>query len=961
MRSWKWISLLAIALLLTPPVVPAPATGTDGSGFKLNLGIGRVGASLVFEENWREDLPYNPDRTLYPGDSFRLDLGVLEGDASRIAEAYRFTAEGQELSVNASNWVRIPENAEPGQREVVVRAEPRPATLRVTLVIEEDYAKARSMRIDFIGPETETLDLEAAYGKETYYRSIAKEERKLPQGAWRIVCYPVEASKTYAEGERWDNYLPPPPLELNLNSGRSYEVEGRYRKNQEGYWATYQSDNSVTYLQPAEGKVLVRVVPYRPKFTVIPYIALAKDSGDDPYCYWKPGMVLVRYDGNAYDLENEERLSLQQRAVVQDFSSGGTWIHVKRAEKRKEQLRDYASPEDKGKVVIQIWGIENGVSKGYCGLTPSSGSEFQIYTGPIAKSCTSYFSVPRGSICFISLDNMRAGGRICEGPPPFYILAECGTEGKTIVEVRYVENRAAEVSVEGGTLNPPPSADQVYRRNENYEILFYEPGDIEVTDMGIPVLAYENLEAKGTLASPRLEGGGRRWALQRAVTAPPSPSGLRWVTAVESASGPGEEPPVFWENQRYAKYSFTPVRGESTEPRAGELDAVNFYQSISFRGNPTFDFSLLWEPIGDRENVEVRFWRLKERVWWNGEEENVLELIQPDNHPEAVMDENLWEVDSTASKKILLIPLFRIRETAEHLRDSNVLTLLRLLGLENTAVEDLCSPLRAGENATPLLENYLQTFGVRGTSSSPVSAKLLETLFSDNYLFSNYIEDTTAENEPSFELETSEGVLCKAAELWGNERKELEARNGSVELKRYGGTTFLLMLDNIISVVGIPFNPENSYKMGFSLTGGYSVKVLEDLPWETHLRFYFSPLAGSLGSLRIYQLDEKGERIGRVYEWPPDILVPLRKSPILGAGLSPPEELTLAKFPGLTHIEVEFTNELGGRQSYRLHLSPYAGREEVAMVRLIWILLLALLASFAWLQIWRRIRRPKEL
>jgi hypothetical protein len=946
MRSWKWISLLAIVFFLLVPVVPAPTRGTDGSGLELNLGIGRVRASLVFEENWREDLPYNPDRTLYPGDSFRLDLEVLEGDASRVAEAYRFTAEGKELSVNASNWVGIPKDTKPGEREVTVRAEPRPATLHLTLTFEEKYWYSSPLKVELVGEngETETLNVETVLSRYTDL-CTGEIQKDLRHGRWRVICHMAEAKRD----SRIENFFPPPELELNLNAGKRYEANGWYRRGQEGYWYSYDSDSSVTYLQPVEGKVSVKVVPYRPRFTYLSYIATARDEGvEDPWCYRKTAVVLLRYDGNAYNLENEERLTLQERAVLDRLCITGEWMVPEVAKGGEEQLRDsyrengahiFLEVETDENLVLQ-WGREEGEVLG------EERCEVPGFRAPLVDLQGNQPKWP--CIYWIRLIPERAD------PISFHVLAledfaEAFNERARVV---LRENR---FTVTGKYVNPPPSADPCYRRDENYTIKRYERGDVKVYDNQEPRIReiHELLPKFVTFASPERRRTSFYLESKRGEELVPFMRmvmrGLRWASDEEDFDENHcreIERKIFYGNSRYAVFEFTPeswIHPLPLDPKIQPEYADVIRVFLDFPG--TFSTSLVWEPVGSSQPVKVRCWRLREKAWWNGKEENVRELIQPENHPEAVMCENLWEED-TGTAILWLYPLASMRSVLENLpalaSETPILPAMAEIGRENW-------------EGGGTLENLGITKERRKEISEGARA-----LLSDNWFLSHVVEDITSPSEPKFELRVSGGRL-EGWEVYENgERKSIPSSGGTLILKRYGGTTFFLEVENYLGTVELPFSPFKEYTFNLNFSGGYAIGVKEDLPWRATLKPYYPPQAGELDSLKVYWI--RGNSRIEIYSWPPVGGLASSFGRIMGfAAFSPPPELSIEKCEGMENIEVEFRNIFGATQVYRLTLSPYAPEERYAMIRVIFILLLAFLASFAWLQIWRKLRRPREL
>ncbi|MEM2619614.1 MAG: hypothetical protein QW356_09110, partial [Candidatus Hadarchaeales archaeon] len=873
MRRWRSLFLVLSLLLSTLP--PAPVRAASGvletyevlgenliGRYRIGVTTGAVVAEVEWGE-WKEDSPFTPDHTLYPFDTLTLRLS-REGSVERyeiIVEVLGRSKriDGGELPCSVSFELQ---DCQPGRKEVSIRVEPKKARLQVTWLVGEEKEETVK-ELDMI------LD-------GTVVHLSSKDQ-------WQEIS--IEQGEHEVEWGEIENYETPPPIRFVANAGERYVLTVGYRK-EDSYRNIWPVDESWTRLEGGSGKLEFRVVPYCPVFTTVGYLKFTEDTGDDPWCYKKPFVVLARYDGNAYDPENMERRALDERAVMDLFWPEGSITKYQVTWERKEQLRDNA----------QAWLEESATLHFYFrtpGETPVrvqvryARSEGEVLRGMGSRESwdlprytydipywTEDLSLQPGLYYFeLGPAISRYTGEEYPAPPPFYVLIPPMRESVSTLRVTYRENLPALVeNLEGCKLNPPFWDDPVYRRDERFNIRYYEPGDVEAWDNG--QLKYENaacgwewVELSGTSNISNgvwVHGWGEiRLGLEL-------PFYLERIGGIMypplKARGKDASKPMVFVGRKYFRWEFSP---EWKWDPADSLATVEVNLSLYYAGSSTpSEFNIIhgrvqreafgnrmtfsplvgWSAVGSLQPLEVRAWALKEFASWEGEMVRTEELIAPENHPEAVLSENLWETDPTVSLSIKLHPLFELRERCENYKNLGIFeNLLLNLGILENLPNLISSTGRVAEN----LAGQELIPGVRIGREEVRWLKSIPSILRDPYFLEKYLQDVTFEKEPEFLLRVENGVLARAEEIRGpGNVTPLQVSGGKVTLKRYGGTDFIMELGEKVEWIDLPFNPRRDYKLNVNLSGGFSVKVT-DLPWEAKLRVFTPPQAGRLAEVSI--------------------------------------------------------------------------------------------------------------
>ncbi len=917
--------VLAVVLLLALQALPAGAwtytAGPEGRSLRGSCEVvvpgGAIQASLDFGGG-----SYNSDLTFYPQDRVCVRLSGQDSPPYLGLERYqvevstaggRVTVDGAELK-GRSREVTLPVGGEHRYevRGVRIRATPKPAEVEVIIQVPEEPTVAQLL---------EKMARVRAW--------LDGSPLSLSQSDLRVLKATIEVGSgqhTVKVGEV-EGWVAPPPLPFYANPGELYRVGIQYGKENEreagagvspsegpelGGWGDWSS---------GENSLEILVVPYSPRFAVVGYEALARPSatrwGKDTWSYGKPRVCLVRYDGNNWDPDNWDRLTLRERAVVDSLSGSGALLKPVRAEEGEAQTKDnYDGRENLFRVEVLLSGesvplmvVEAARSKGEF----EQGKRVRVlYQEPSPWFPGGLYIEGVPSIYYLVFKPLEN----CPPPPPLYVLFP--REGNPSLRVTYRENAPATVEALGGAkLDPGWWEDPSYRRWPDLELQYYQEGEIKTYDNGEPVYESDPLEL-GFLAYGRVGiylGGSMCGQFD-----------------LRQEGEPVGVPMVFDGDRRYARFELSDLDWMlgGTGGLEGNRNSLTVQITGSYGSGTSLTLQGTWDPVGRFQPVEVTVWRLRERAVWGGEEVEVRKLIQPDNHPEAVMSENLWEV-SEENLELSLLPL-----SLENVLDPQMLSLLEGLGVENLLGMENLSSLGEAWEIVPLL--------------------------TDPHFYENYLQDTVEENEPGVRVVWSGGRVVRAEEVWGDRTEELEREGQVFVLRRHGSQLFLVEARagenrSWRGWVTIPFNPEENYPLSFCPGGGFSVKVEEDLPWQTRMRVYTPPQAGDLVSLRIYRV-ENGRRGAEVYSWPEEWAADLFSQ----MGLSPmgfPGEVELRKAPGMENVEVELMNSMGAVQTFRLSLCPYASEVEYRGWRVFSVLLMAFLAALAWALAWRVLRGGK--
>jgi hypothetical protein len=284
--------LLALALL---SLLPHPACGSQGVSVRIwtQEREGLEGKSPSF----------NRDGTFYPLSNLEL-VAEIEANENYPKVAVRGLFSREERippGYSQKIWdYTLPENIEPGEYTLTVTLEPGPSYLAPSA-----YAENLENPGQLIPIEAGIWVDGGYYGKTSPGRRI-----ELPQGEHRVWL-------THENSQ----LRPPPPISICTVTGKTYTVEGVFTTWGTGYWIRADNEDPFVPLPEVAENIEVRVVPYRPRFTVFSYVwTLWRGEGAET-TLGQPMVVLVRYDGNAYDPNDPSKLSLEERAVVSGFSA----------------------------------------------------------------------------------------------------------------------------------------------------------------------------------------------------------------------------------------------------------------------------------------------------------------------------------------------------------------------------------------------------------------------------------------------------------------------------------------------------------------------------------------------------------------------------------------------------------------------------------------------------------------
>ncbi|MEM3452731.1 MAG: hypothetical protein QW835_03780, partial [Candidatus Hadarchaeum sp.] len=286
------------------------AAGTDGTRFFVSL-------------LW-DDMPklfgrpaHNADRTFYPGDLLRVSVvGRMSAGYERFvlvsgAAGPKTILVGETFSVREDLQIRA--DAPSGLRDINFTLYPKQGRIDVT-VLDENGGMGRGFFINGKAASAGTLYLD--------------------QGSY-IISFE----------EPPENVLAPPAENITLTPGRRVSVVARYcctADNQPPQTRVVVLENgAATYLPTLVATLRVIVVPYNPRFVVVPYLCFDEAAASS---YEMPFSVFIRYDGNQYDPDNENRISLDQRMVVDGISLEGYALWPLRSAGEQQRYHDNGEP-----------------------------------------------------------------------------------------------------------------------------------------------------------------------------------------------------------------------------------------------------------------------------------------------------------------------------------------------------------------------------------------------------------------------------------------------------------------------------------------------------------------------------------------------------------------------------------------------------------------------------------------
>gem|GEM_PF-5856816 len=285
---------------LKDAVYSATAGGSDGSW---------LSASVLWDDMpSRLGLPtHNADRTFYPGDALRSRVAGnhsagYEDLVSISGGAVAAKSIGVGGTFDQKEDVQIRTDAKPGLQDVNFTLFPKNGIIDVTVVDEDGrLSSARNVYANgmFLGSGT---------GMYT-----------LGQGEYTISFEPAP-----------ENVAAPPSVKVVLTPARRLNIVAYYRylgaeNNRPRTDISVLDSGADSFLPMLTATLRVYVVPYNPRFVVVPYLCqnLSRYGSAVQSSYEMPFAVLVRYDGNQYDPENENSLSLDQRVLLDGISFQG--------------------------------------------------------------------------------------------------------------------------------------------------------------------------------------------------------------------------------------------------------------------------------------------------------------------------------------------------------------------------------------------------------------------------------------------------------------------------------------------------------------------------------------------------------------------------------------------------------------------------------------------------------------
>ena len=291
-------------------VYSASASGPDGS---------RIYVSVLWDDMpTRLGLPtHNADRTFYPGDALRVRIaGSHSGgyeDMVAISGAVESKTVGAGGTFDLKEDLQVRTSVGPGLQDINFTLFPRNGVVVVTVVDEEGrFSGSRGVYANgsFLGAGTGTYSL--------------------GQGEYTISFDPPP-----------ENVLAPPSVKITLTPARRLSIVAYYQCSADNVQprtdVAVLEQGAATFLPTLTAALRIYVVPYNPRFVVIPYLCIGTPAQSS---YEMPFAVLVRYDGNQYDPENENRLSLDQRVLLDGVSMSGHASWPLRSEGVQQRYHD---------------------------------------------------------------------------------------------------------------------------------------------------------------------------------------------------------------------------------------------------------------------------------------------------------------------------------------------------------------------------------------------------------------------------------------------------------------------------------------------------------------------------------------------------------------------------------------------------------------------------------------------
>jgi len=886
--------------------------GPDGSWIKAELVWGEMPSDA------QGLVRHNADGTFYPGDAFAVRIcgNASERYKSSIRDWYRrvqvtsgIIAETRDIDAGG------PLTAGGSFDDVYIfdiieGASPRVHAFRCTLILHK-------VRL-FINA------WEGKIGGRTLNSSSSREVEVTVTGdSWEetgttILELEVDDGIYTISFGSFEGLGTPSPITVGLRAGGDYRIHAIYGEDPH---VEYGADGDVpddpsTFVPaiPITSALKIVVVPYSPRFAVFPYLWLKWGNPGESF-YSKPYVVLVRYDGNAYDPDNAEKLSLDQRALVNFVEWNGTATRVKvdengnpevwengepktesldvayrwkdpYTERTSFHLRLYDSVTDNPYKTPQFWemlGKEHEPTEGEYEVRDTEGYVGLVKPGEVALTV---WTEPENGLEF----------RV-EGPAPWYLIRQHVPTPETIV-------------------NSSPGTWHVKFQSDLEGYL--KPPDIDIV----------------------LEGGHKKTVIGRYVK--------KLSYHARSAVAAFDPLVVFGSEHRYHKFVVRPDSDKMAELQDENYLMVNFaisfcwFPNVRVYGNyvswnmeedyerrkQTLATDISYYPLGNTNPISMRAVRLTEdarnkvdawkRSHGHGsaaeENENAEENIGGIDIAEILFDDGSWEVDGSIRVGATFSPLFRLEEVMENLENAGVGTEL------------------LGEMLDNLFGRIQEFFGESTESLEFPEVGGVAVVSLDEHMFEIYKQDTMVENEPDQRFE-GQGSF-------------------EGELVRYEGNLFILRLTaenedskaEVTQAIQILFDPSKPLRLHANLSGeGMIIRRVRDWGWKADFEVLALPQAGGLWAARVYDnqgflLFERGAQPATSF---------LSSEPEVG--FSGTYEFSWWKYPDSpTEVVVEATNVWGASAVQEFVVSPYVPRKLWWVQEAIKWLLFIVLAMMVW-------------
>lgn len=906
-------------------------------------------ASFRYFDDEYQELLHNSDGTFYPGDAFTArvqihntnryyDKVVVRSDVLETSEFSLRDSWGSisgEYDGDKAYDIRL--NTDPAEHGVDFTLTPALATLAI-------YTSSR-LPTGYVFSEAHAVEVNGRSWNTVLYQDVASRTDTLVQGV-----YTISFGETYEFGDYY--MIPPRPITIALYPGKRYEVSARwYQEESENAGPGIRESNGedpATFVEiPSITSTLkVVVVPHDPEFAVVPYLWAnwTRPDGTPPgHSFETPYVIMVRYDGNRYDPDNSERLSLDQRAVTNAVKWRALAERPKYVAKRKPQLADNGDARylENGDVMY----YKPGDIEYYDDLQPKMEATDLLVKWPDWGELKPLDLLPG---ILTSEGDRRAHGEETTADTPGvgtleWVHDETGidiVDNHVIVDGIVIDTEPTGLDVTftawtsgfpsgedpGGHTSRTDTTPFTVRPFGNYnysgivwsDLAGYDtPPDIS----GSHPISLDDLEHNWNEA---IAAGSLNQIKNKVVGRYVSRTGETWHREVRIGMV------KFDDQNRYHRFVLEPnpevMRALWNENYASVYFEINYINYIQYTrwgqrdwerkeiDPPTirsvFAASATWFPLGFSQQITVTAWRLND-------DEKVQEYLE--DYPRGVLNNEfvietteetvpIWEVDRDVEFSVAFHPLLKLREILENAKEK---------GEFNRVTDEFM------ENIVMILPEGLD----------------------DNVILDNVIEDTTIPDEPS-------------QFIWGT---------GSVTftLHRYGGTFFYLEenawpsenssdVRTVRTAVTVPFDPDHDYPIDINLDGsGFTVEV-QDMLQEARLTIYTPRQAGWLQLIDLYDNENNLLRSELFF---PVLSATLREyggehveflSDVIG--FSESERIVFVKSPdGPTRLRLEFANVWGGKDTREIpELKPWMRRELAWFQQLLIPALIIMLCMMGW-------------